>query len=150
VIHVRRSLLPNGTAKDPKSAAGRREVPLFPETAGVLAAWREKTPYVSDDDYIIVAAGGVPVMERNLRRVLSGAVTASRIDPNGKRLSWHALRHSAGSVWISEYGIAITTVSEMMGHANPSITLKLYGHESRDSAAVVADVLSRAEAAGVR
>ena len=35
----------------------------------------------------------------------------------GKRLSRHALRHSAGSIWLTEHGRPITTVSAMMGHS---------------------------------
>jgi integrase len=81
--------------------------------------------------------------------VLATAVTASGLEAGEKRLSWHSLRHSAGSVWISELGLPITTVSEMLGHSNPSFTLKCYGHESRDPAAVVEDVLQRAAAAKI-
>ena len=61
-----------------------------------------------------------------------------------KRLSWHALRHSAGSIWLTEYGLAVTTVSAMMGHSNPSFTLACYGRDPRDEQAIVADVLERA------
>ena len=67
-----------------------------------------------------------------------------RIDGGEKRLSWHALRHSAGSIWLTEYGLAITTVSAMMGHSNPAFTLACYGRDPRDEQAIVADVLERA------
>ena len=64
------------------------------------------------------------------------------------RLSWHSLRHRPGSVWLTEYGLPITTVSAMMGHANPSFTLACYGRDPRDTETMVADVLARAAAAG--
>jgi hypothetical protein len=52
--------------------------------------------------------------------------------------SWHSLRHSAGSVWLTEYGLPVTTVSAMMGHANPSFTLACYGRDPRDTETMVA------------
>ena len=53
-----------------------------------------------------------------------------------------------GSVWLTEYGLPVTTVSAMMGHANPSFTLACYGRDPRDTETMVADVLARAAAAG--
>ena len=38
----------------------------------------------------------------------------------------------SGSIWLTEYGIPVTTVSAMMGHANPSFTLACYGRDPRD------------------
>ena len=43
---------------------------------------------------------------------------------------------------------SVTTVSAMMGHANPSFTLACYGRDPRDTETMVADVLARAAAAG--
>jgi len=53
-----------------------------------------------------------------------------------------------GSVWLTEFGLPVTTVSAMMGHANPSFTLACYGRDPRDTETMVADVLARAAAAG--
>jgi hypothetical protein len=39
-----------------------------------------------------------------------------------RQASWHSLRHSAGSEWLTEFGIPVTTESAMMRHANPSFT----------------------------
>ena len=117
---------------------------LFPELRRLLRRWQIKSPYTAPEDLIICAAGGLPVMERNLRRALDAAKTASGIDGGERRLSWHALRHSAGSIWLTEYGLVHTTVSAMMGHSNPAFTLKVYGRDPRDEQAIVADVLKRA------
>ena len=76
------------------------------------------------------------------------AKKAARLDALEGRLSWHSLRHSAGSVWLTEYGLPVTTVSAMMGHANPAFTLACYGRDPRDTETMVADVLARAAAAG--
>jgi integrase len=42
-------------------------------------------------------------------------------------VSLHSLRHAHASQLLSE-GIPIPTVSKRLGHANPTITLRLYSH----------------------
>ena len=145
-ISVRRSLLPDGTAKPPKTEAGERMVPLFPELRRLLVAWKVKSPFTDPDDYVLVTADRGPVQQRNAQRALEKAKEAAGLDALEGRLSWHSLRHSAGSIWLTEYGIPVTTVSAMMGHANPSFTLACYGRDPRDEQTMVADVLARAAA----
>ena len=43
-------------------------------------------------------------------------------------LTWHHLRHNAGSYLLSE-NVPITAVSKILGHANPAITMGIYAHE---------------------
>ena len=45
----------------------------------------------------------------------------------GRRISLHALRHTHASSLIAA-GVDILTVSRRLGHANPTITLGVYGH----------------------
>jgi integrase len=45
----------------------------------------------------------------------------------GRRTSLHALRHTHASSLIAA-GVDILTVSRRLGHANPTITLGVYGH----------------------
>ena len=85
----------------------------------------------------------LPTPSRGSSRVLDSARAQGRragIDGGEKRLSWHALRHSAGSIWLTGHGNPITTVSEQMGHSKPAFTLKCYGRDPRDEQAVVADM----------
>ena len=147
-ISVRRSLLPDGTAKATKTEAGERTVPLFPELRRLLVAWKVKSPFTDPEDYVLFTASRGPVQQRNAQRALEKAKVAAGLDSLEGRLSWHSLRHSAGSIWLTEYGIPVTTVSAMMGHANPSFTLACYGRDPRDEQTMVADVLARAAAAG--
>lgn len=146
-ITVERSLLPDGTAKPPKTEAGRRVVALFPELRQLLLTWKLRGAFTDPDDYVLVTAARGPVQQRNAQRALAKAKQAAGLDSLEGRLSWHSLRHSAGSVWITEYGLPVTTVSAMMGHANPAFTLACYGRDPRDTKTMVADVLARAAAA---
>src|SRR5262249_992019 len=45
----------------------------------------------------------------------------------GRKVSLHALRHTHASSLIAA-GVAILAVSRRLGHANPTITLGVYGH----------------------
>ena len=66
-----------------------------------------------------------------------------------QRLSWHSLRHSSGSVLLTELELPITTVARALGHANPSTTLKTYTRDQRDEDAFIQSILDRSMATGV-
>jgi hypothetical protein len=58
------------------------------------------------------------------------------------------VRHSAGSIWLTEFGDIDYDRECDDGHANPSFTLACYGRDPRDDQTMIADVLARAAAAG--
>ena len=149
-IHVRRSLLRDGTAKAPKTAAGTRTVPMLPALCRVLAAWKLRSPQTSDDGYVICTATGQAVQERNLRRALEHAKTKAKVTvPDSERLSWHSLRHSWASMLATELQLPATSLARLIGHADAGFTLKVYARDARDDVAVVSDVLARASGAGI-
>ena len=59
-ISVRRSLLPDGTAKATKTEAGERTVALFPELRRLLVAWKVKSPFTDREDYVLCTAVARP------------------------------------------------------------------------------------------
>jgi integrase len=148
-ISVERSLLPNGTPVPPKTQAGRRTVPLLPTLRRALLTWKIKSPYTSPEDYVVSAAGGVPVMERNLRRALDQAKEAAGLDGGEERLSWHSLRHSFASMLATDLELPATTLARIVGHADAGFSLKVYAKDARDESAVVSDVLTRAATARI-
>ena len=60
-------------------------------------------------------------------RVLTPLLNEAGLD----HLTWHHLRHNAGSYLLSE-NVPITAVSKILGHANPAITMSIYAHELRE------------------
>ena len=149
MIRLERSLLPDGTAKSTKTKAGERAVPMLPALRRVLVAWRLRSPFTEADDLVIGTAERTPVEERNLRRSLEAAVAKAGIEvADGERLSWHALRHAAISHF-EQLGVPLTTLAAIAGHADAGFTLKVYARDPRDAESMTADVLARAEAAGV-
>ena len=60
-------------------------------------------------------------------------------------LTWHHLRHNAGSYLISEH-VPITAVSKILGHANVAITLSIYSHALEEDTELVRQAMGRVEA----
>ena len=143
-IHVSRSALPDGTAKEPKTAAGVRTVPLLPECRRWLVAWRVPSSHTKPTDIVICTAQGQHVAPEHLRRALTAAKEVAKLEDVEGRLSLHSLRHSFASYLVTELELAPTTAADILGHADPSTTLRLYARDARDDAAVVTDVLARA------
>ena len=148
-ITVRRSLLPDGTPKAPKTDAGVRAVPMLPALRRLLAAWKLPSPWARPADLVLCTAAGGPVQERNLRRALDDAKREAKLDATADRLSWHSLRHSFASMLATDLELPATTLARLTGHADAGFTLKVYARDRRGDAAIVGDVLARASAARI-
>jgi integrase len=149
-LTVRRSLLPDGTAKPPKTEAGTRTVPLLPALRRLLVAWKLRSPHTRPGSLVVCTATGGHVEERNLRRALDDAKAAAGLTVTaGERLSWHALRHSWASMLATDLELPATTLARLTGHADAGFTLRVYARDGRDENAVVKDVLACAQRAGV-
>ena len=57
-------------------------------------------------------------------------------------LTWHHLRHNAGSYLLSE-NVPITAVSKILGHANPAITMGIYAHELSEDLEQVREAMAK-------
>jgi integrase len=147
-LTISRSMLPDGSAKTPKTAAGRRVIPLVLALRRFLVAWRLRSAHTEEDDIVVCTADGGPVQERNVRRALEDAKEAAGLKDTEGRLSMHALRHSYCSA-LATAGLSPTTLARITGHSDPGFTLKVYARDGRDEAAVIADVLATAAAAGL-
>ncbi len=146
-VTVRRSLLPDGTPKAPKTDAGARTVPMLPALRRVLLAWQVRSPHKRPHDLVIGTADGKHVAERNLRRALEDAKQSAGLDKTDDRLSWHSLRHSFASLLATDLELPATTLARLTGHADAGFTLRVYARDRRDEASVVKDVLARGIAA---
>ena len=90
-------------------------------------------------------------MERgNAYRALASAKKRGKLrQADDERLSWHSLRHSAGSILATELNLPITSVARILGHKDASFTLRCYARDARDDATVVSDVLARSADSGI-
>ncbi|MFZ0438249.1 MAG: site-specific integrase [Candidatus Sulfotelmatobacter sp.] len=109
-----------------KTEASRKPVPLDAGLADVLLDWRRRYPYYQEADYIFASPdknGSQPYwptagMENHVR---PAAIRAGI----GKRLGWHTLRHTYGTL-VKSRGADVATTQALMRHANASITMDKY------------------------
>lgn len=57
-------------------------------------------------------------------------------------IRFHDLRHTAATIML-EAGVPLTAVSGILGHANPSITARLYAHSFDEGKRNAVDIMQR-------
>jgi integrase len=113
----------------PKTAAGRRTVVIPKVIVANLDAFLKGKP---KDGLLFVNSKGGYIRRSNWSAFLGGKKYKD-VQTTGvyqasnwpQHLTWHSLRHFAATSWI-QAGVTIVDVSEMMGHADPSITMRIY------------------------
>ena len=111
---------------NPKTEASRKPLPLDPDLAQSLLAWRQASPFNQDHDWIFASPemqGKQPYWPENLlRRHIRPAAKRCAIK---KPIGWHTFRHSYAT-HLKANGEDITVVQEALRHANSRITLDTY------------------------
>jgi integrase len=120
-LQVRRAIV-KGAIAAPKSGHGARLIPLTPELAATLRAYRPDG--AADDAFVFSGRDGAASDQGSLRRrVLVPA--AERAGLTG--VGFHTLRHTCASMLI-ESGLSPLRLQRWMGHHSPAFTLETYGH----------------------
>jgi integrase len=116
----------------PKTEAGRRSIPLDPSLVATLR--KHKSTQASES----LAAGpgaytaGGHLLADELGRPyhpdsISGWFDQKVKDSGLQRIRLHDTRHTAASLMLAS-GTPVKVVSDMLGHASPTITLSTYAH----------------------
>jgi integrase len=116
---------------EPKTKRGRRSVPLSPETVAALREHRIRQveerlasgPAWHDNGLVFCREDGTLVRPERLADAFKRHVRDARLP----QLTLHGLRHSFATLAL-RVGIHPKVVSEVLGHANISITLDRYSH----------------------
>ena len=120
----------------PKTKAGMRKIPLSPKLSAILAKERQEQAEIllklgasrGENDLVFATALGKPLDVRNISRALYNALDKLDIERRGV----HALRHTFATRAI-ENGMDVRTLSEILGHADVAVTLRLYVHSSMET-----------------
>lgn len=102
----------------PKTISSRRMIPLPKQLLPILKNIKKKS-----DDPFVVSAKGKPVSVRSYQRSFELLLKKLKIPHKG----FHSLRHTFATRAI-ECGMDVKTLSEILGHKNPTVTLNRYAH----------------------
>jgi integrase len=118
-----------------KTTAARRDVEALPELIALLKKHKADAfarGHARPEDFVFTTANGLPLMHRNVSRDFKTAGDRAGLNPKegeeGQGVSLHDLRHTAACRLIAA-GLDVVQVQAQLGHANPAITLRLYGGE---------------------
>ena len=109
----------------PKSENSVRIVPLPDD---MMAYLKKAVSGLPQDAYILTGRKDKPMEPRTYQYYFESVLRRCGI----RKRSYHTLRHTYATRCI-ENGIDIKSVSEMLGHADITTTLRLYVHPSMDS-----------------
>jgi len=111
---------------DVKTEASRKPLPLDPDMAQSLLAWRRVSPFNRETDWVFASPemeGKQPYWPENLlRRHIRPAAKRCGIN---KVIGWHTFRHSYAT-HLKANGEDVKVVQESLRHANSRITLDTY------------------------
>ena len=127
LIHVKRSWDAREGEIDPKSFAGRRDVPIIGALRPFLSAQRALCAW-QPTGLVLGTAQSTPFSYNGLYRRSAKAWKAAGFP----RVTPHQARHSFASYLIAA-GADVKAVTEIMGHASVRQSFDRYGHLLRDS-----------------
>lgn len=134
-------------AKNPKTEAGKRTIPMLPQLRDVLLARYEDIEQERGEvkNSWFVASKHIdnfthPGTLNN--RFTSFVKRYGLVDAYGKHITLHALRHNFATVGIKA-NVDIASLALMMGHASRAMTLDIYGDANKDAMIVGAEKLAQ-------
>ncbi len=115
----------------PKTTAGRRTLPLDDMLVALLRAHKARQAAerlvagetYQDQGFLVADELGRPYHPETVARAFASSVAKHGLPP----IRLHDCRHTAASLMLAN-GVPTKVVTELLGHANPSITLSLYAH----------------------
>lgn len=131
-LHLRRGIVRKMQTKL-KTKGSRRGVPLPPDLAEVLKAWRDQTPYRAEDDWVLASPA-----TNGRTSIWLDMVVQDHIKPAAKRLGinkqigMHTFRHSLANLLASKKE-PIKVTQELLRHSNSRVTLDVYQQADTDA-----------------
>lgn len=118
---------------EPKTAASRRVIPLPKQLLPKLKSIKKN----SNSDFV-VSVGGNVVSVRSYQRSFELLLKKQNIVHRG----FHSLRHTFATRAL-ECGMDVKTLSEILGHKNPTVTLNRYAHSLLEHKAAMMNRLGK-------
>jgi integrase len=144
MIHVSQRADQWGKMGPPKSAAGKRDIPLTPLVVNTLKQWKLVQGGKRASDLVFTTPHGRIIVYTNFH----GHVWQPLLKACGLNYEFHSLRHAAASLFIETLQWSPKRIQAVMGHSSITMTFDRYGHlfDSKDDDAAA---MKRLEAAVV-
>ena len=104
-----------------KTDAGVRRIPLLPQMVLLLLNLKQHSHF--QDDFVFHTTSGTPISHSSLHKLYLRMRKATGI----KTITNHVYRHTFATRAV-EQGMDIAALSKILGHTDPSFTLKRYVH----------------------
>jgi integrase len=137
VVCVRRAYV-WGRFKVPKSRASKAPVPMHPLLTGFLLAWRDKTPFATNTDFVFPSfrlKGKKPLSASIMvQKYLKPAAVKAGVIREGEkvRFGFHNFRHALATALV-KLKVDAKTVQGMLRHEDFGTTMQLYAKSDMES-----------------
>lgn len=149
ILNVKFNLkrLPHGgglVLDKPKTKTSVRSIKLGQDTIDVLEAQKKliakeretKHEIWQEEGFVFPSTVGTAIDPSNMLRYFRASLQAANLP----KIRFHDLRHTAASLMLNN-GVDVLVASQRLGHAQPSITLDVYGHLMPSMQSEAADLL---------
>ena len=149
LIHVRSTFTEKGSEPEtPPKGNENRDVVISAQANDSLDQWWKYSGRRGNAELVFARPGGGYVPPGSLSRsVLYPAMeraNIARVDVKGRKRTWHSTRHTYAARCL-EAGAPLEWVSKQLGHADATITARVYAHVSQKAKP---SVLEQLESAG--
>jgi integrase len=128
-----------------KTETSQKPIPLDPDLATTLLAWRQQTPYTSPDDWVFASPwvkGRKPFWGQCIMRSIIHRI--AREIGITKRFGWHTFRHTYCTL-LRATGADIKVMQELLRHSTSRLTMDTYTQavtqKKREAQSVVVGLL---------
>ena len=121
----------------PKTQSSIREIPISKQLLNILKALKQN----SKNDFVLVSHNNKQLQPRAYQKSFENLLKKLKI----KHYGFHSLRHTFATRLL-ENGVDIKTISELMGHSSPTITLNRYVHTNMQNKRKAMEVFNKKSA----
>ncbi len=121
----------------PKTQSSIREIPISKKLLDLIKVLRQNPK----SDYVIVSHNGKQIQSRAYQKSFENLLKKLHI----KHYGFHSLRHTFATRLL-ENGVDIKTISELLGHSSPTITLNRYVHTNLQNKRKAMEILTKKSA----